>query len=78
MRLIEQRVGFNEALVYFPGSMIQFISRRLKNSPDELGTTVPYRTPGSGQIALYKHTCDIRFELVSASCSLSVRCRGSS
>lgn len=41
MRLIEQRVGFNEALVYFPDSMIQFISRRLKNSPDELGTTVP-------------------------------------
>ncbi|KHA69822.1 hypothetical protein NZ35_28910 [Pseudomonas chlororaphis] len=32
-RLIERRVGFNEALVYFPDSMIQSISRRLKNSP---------------------------------------------
>jgi hypothetical protein len=77
VRLIEQRVGFNEALVYFSDSMIQFISLRPKNSPDELGTIVHYRTPGSGQIALYKHTCDISLELVSASCSPSVRCRGS-
>jgi hypothetical protein len=64
-------------LVYFSDSMIQFISLRPKNSPDELGTIVHYRTPGSGQIALYKHTCDISLELVSASCSPSVRCRGS-